>query len=62
MKEPIEKYQIEKYQIFLEHWESLVGFAAAVVLSLLLNRYLCGKFFVKYRDIEEYRYHRRRRG
>ena len=52
--------KIEKYQIFLEHWESLVGLAAAAVLSLLLNRYLCGKFFVKYRDIEEY--HRRRRG
>ena len=51
MKEPI-----EKYQIFLEHWEIPVGVAAAVVLGLLLNWYQHGKFFVKYRDIEEYRY------
>ena len=51
MKEPI-----EKYQIFLEHWEILVGVAAAVVLGLLLNWYQHGTFFTKYSDIEEYRY------
>ena len=54
MKEPIEKYQIEKYQIFLEHWEIPVGVAAAVVLGLLLNWYQHGTIFGKYSDIEEY--------
>ena len=45
---------IEKYQIFLEHWEIPVGVAAAVVLGLLLNWYQHGTFFAKYSDSEKY--------